>query len=153
MPSPSDKALLSLISQDLPASLTPYRDWAQKLGITEEALLTRIKIWLEEGKLRRWGATLNHRQVGYRANALTVWVVPEEQVEAFAYLAATRPEISHCYLRIPRQDWPYNLYTVIHGTSRENCQKIARELAAMTGINQYQLLFSLHEFKKTRLQF
>lgn len=150
--SESDYTILAAVSGDFPASLAPYKHLAEALGMAEEVLLARIKTLMAEGKIRRLGATLNHRAVGYQANALAVWEVPQEKIEAFAEWAASRSEISHCYVRKTYPNWPYNLYTVIHSTSKEGCQKIARESAENLGINNYQLLFSVKEFKKTRLQ-
>lgn len=154
MPSAPDlnKAILSALSRDFAAGLTPYEDLARELGIPQELLLARIKDLVEEGKIRRVGATLNHRSVGFLANALTVWNVPREKIEAFAGSAVARREISHCYLRKTYPNWPYNIYTVIHGTSPEACQSVAGELAEALQITDYQLLFSLKEFKKSRLQ-
>lgn len=148
----TDKTLLSALSRDFPESLTPYRDLAKELGMREEVLLARTQALMEAGKIRRLGATLNHRAVGFQANALTVWEVPEEKIETFGKLAAARPEITHCYLRKTHPHWPYNLYTVIHSTSKEGCQEVARELAETLELSNYQLLFSVKELKKTRLQ-
>jgi DNA-binding Lrp family transcriptional regulator len=99
--------------------------------------------------IRRFSATIGHRALGIVANAMIVWRVPMEEMERVGGIMATFDEVTHCYERPERPEWPYNLYTVVHSQSREDCRKVAAEISRKVGISEYQVLFSEREFKKT----
>jgi DNA-binding Lrp family transcriptional regulator len=104
--------------------------------------------------MRRFGAVLRHRRVGYTANGMACWVVPEAQMETVGLRGAAFPEVSHCYQRPaypPR--WPYTLFTMIHGQTRDEVEAIVDEIARETGIGEYRVLYSTHEFKKERVRY
>ena len=115
--------------------------------------MARLRLMKEDGALRKMGAVLRHREVGFRANALGVWVVPEERMDQVAEIMCSHMAVTHCYDRNVMPDWPYNFYTMIHGTSREDCQQIAQDLAKETGISQYELLYTGREWKKTSMKY
>ena len=117
--------------------------------MSEEDLLERIRMLKKQGTLRRFGATLRHQLAGYKANAMVAWYVHEDNMEEIGHLMATFKEVSHCYERKVQGKWKYNLFTMIHGKSKKECQDIARRIAENTGIKDYVLLLSLKEFKKT----
>jgi DNA-binding Lrp family transcriptional regulator len=123
------------------------------LGISQKNLLQIIKKLKDEGFIRRFGATLRHRNSGFSANAMVVWRIPEEKIDEVGPAMASYREVSHCYHRRPQGDWKYNLFTMIHGASEEKCRKIAEKISRATAMNDYQLLFSRKEFKKTTMRY
>ncbi|MHB1458475.1 MAG: siroheme decarboxylase subunit beta, partial [Armatimonadota bacterium] len=99
--------------------------------------------------IRRFGAILRHHQAGYSVNAMGVWSVPDSQIDDFGQIAACHQSVSHCYQR-PRFDcFPYNLYTMIHGKSRQECESIASEISDATHITDFKLLYTTAEYKKS----
>jgi siroheme decarboxylase len=146
-----DKQIIRALQENLPQTLNPYQTLADQLGISEPALLDKVDQYLESGVMRRLGGVVRHHRLGYRYNVMVVWQVPAHQVTAVGRHMAARPEISHCYERQVQPDWPYNLFTMIHGTSREACEMLVTHLAAETGISHYQMLYSLKELKKTSM--
>ena len=148
-----DKKIIRLLQGEFPLVAEPYKILAEKIGITEEDLLARIASMREEKKIRKVGAVLRHREVGFTANALCVWDVPDAQMDEVAHHMAEHPRVSHCYDRNREADWQYNLYTMIHGYSREECETIAAELAAATGIDDRRMLYTKREWKKTSMKY
>lgn len=144
-----DKQLVVRLSGDLPESLSPFRDVAASLGLSEEKLLGSMGRFKESGLLRRFAAVVGHHQTGFSSNAMVVWKVPEEEIERTAEAIASSPAVSHCYQREPRPGWPYTLYAMVHGRTRKQCQEFAEGIARSTGNPNYRLLFSVREFKKT----
>ena len=112
-------------------------------------MLERLSRLLELVVIRRVSATIGHRALGIVANAMIVWRVPPEDAERVGGIMASFEEVTHCYERLERPEWPYNLYTVVHSPSREECRKVAAEISRKVGITEYQVLFSEREFKKT----
>lgn len=149
-----EENILALAGSTLSESATPYADIAEKAGTDEKTvleLLTRLK---DEKIIRRFGATLRHQKAGYGANAMVAWRVEESQnPEKIGEQMAKRSEISHCYLRTVYPDWPYNLYTMIHGKGPDDCKKVVKELMAETGITDHCILRSLKELKKTSMKY
>lgn len=148
-----DKAIITALQADLPVNSRPYADIAARLGISEEKLLQCIRQYQEKGYIRKIGAILRHREVGYTANVLCVWEIPVEQVETIGLAFAAHPSVSHCYARPIFPAWPYNLYTMIHGTSSSQCEKYVQELSDLSGVKEYLLLYSLRELKKSSMRY
>lgn len=148
-----DRRIIRVLQDDLPLTETPYAEAARTVGISEEELLARVRRMKETGILRRFGATLRHQKVGYVANAMSAWVVPEDRLEEVGRILASCPQVTHCYERPPREDLPYNLYAMIHGRTPEDCRRVAGEVARRTGIQQYVLLFSSKENKKSSMRY
>jgi DNA-binding Lrp family transcriptional regulator len=112
-------------------------------------VLERLNRLLDEGVVRRFAATIGHRALGIVANAMIVWRVPPEDVERVGGIMASFDEVTHCYERPSSEKWQYNLYTVVHSHSRDECRKVAAEISRKTEVDDYQILFSEREFKKT----
>jgi len=148
-----DRKVISVIQGDIPLGPRPFRDAAQKVGMSEEEFIRRIRRLKEQGIIRRFGATLRHQEAGFSSNAMVAWKVPEEKIEELGEKMAEFREVTHCYHRTPQPQWPYNIYTMIHGTSKQQCHKIAEKIAQATGIREYVLLFSEKEFKKTSMEY
>ena len=148
-----DKKLLAQVQGDLPVSLTPFAQIAQKAGWNEERLLKRIRGFVRRGVIRRFGAILRHQKAGYQGNAMAVWKVREDQVPRVSRQMASFPAVSHCYLRTPLPEWPFTLYTMIHGRNEEDCRRVAGKISRKTGIQHYRLLFSRREHKKSSMTY
>lgn len=148
-----DKRIIAVMQDEFPVSERPYRDIASKVGIDEETLITRLKHYREKGFIRKMGAVLRHREVGFVANALCAWIVPQARLaEAGAAMAASAA-VTHCYAREPQQDWPYNLYIMLHARTREECRAQAARLGEAAGLTDYIMLFSTKEWKKSNVRY
>ena len=149
----SEKKVIGLIQGDLPLDARPFARMAEMAGMSEGEFIRTVNSLIERGVIRRFGATLRHQEAGFSANAMVAWIVPEERAEEVGRIMAGFREVSHCYQRVPRKTWPYNLYTMIHGDNREQCHKVAERIARKVGIQDYALLFSEKEFKKTSMEY
>ena len=143
-----DLLLLKLAQDGVEFTPRPYRIWGERLGIPEEEVISRLRALERDGVVRRFAATIGHRALGIVANALIAWKVPKEMVTATGELFALADEVTHCYERETTVDWPYNIYTMVHSRSREDCLRIADQLSLQSGIKDYRVLFSEREYKK-----
>jgi DNA-binding Lrp family transcriptional regulator len=146
-----DIAVIKALQGDLPVVPEPYAPTADELGISQEQLLAHLESMRERRALRRVAAILFHRRAGYSANGMGVWRVPEEQVLEFGPLMASFRGISHCYQRPTYEDWPYSVFTMAHGRSKDECDAILDSIEERTGIGERATLYSSTEFKKIRL--
>ena len=144
-----ERRIIRHLQGDLPLTSKPFAVLASRVGISEEELLERIKLQKEKGVLRRLGANLNPQLAGFRANVLIAWNVPDDRMDEIGPLMASFREVSHCYERRTQGKWKYNLFTMIHGKSREDCQGILRAITENTGIQDYVSLVTLKEYRKT----
>jgi DNA-binding Lrp family transcriptional regulator len=129
----------------------PYAQAAEQLRISQEEVLERLASLQQRGGLRRVAAILYHRRAGFSANGMGVWAVPEDQIlETGKRMAAFRG-VSHCYQRPTYADWPYSVFTMAHGRSKEECDAVLDAIADATGIEQRATLYSSTEFKKVRM--
>ncbi len=135
----------------MPIVAEPYAPAAERLGISQDELLAHLEQMKERGGLRRVAAILFHRRAGFSANGMGVWRVPEDQILEIGPRMAAFRGISHCYQRPTYEDWPYSVFTMAHGRSKEECDAILDAIAAETGIEERATLYSSTEFKKIRL--
>jgi len=146
-----DVSIIRALQGDLPVIEEPYAPAAAELGLAQDALLEHLEGMRERSLLRRVAAILYHRRAGFSANGMGVWKVPDPQVlDTGRRMAAVRG-ISHCYQRPTYADWPYSLFTMAHGRSKEECDAILDSIAHTTGIEERATLYSSTEFKKIRL--
>jgi DNA-binding Lrp family transcriptional regulator len=136
-----DKKIIGLIQADLPLDPHPFAILAQKIGITEDEFVERVRSMKKRGIIRRFGATLRHQEAGFSSNAMVAWLVPDDRIDEVGRVMADFREVTHCYERRPQKDWRYNLYTMIHGDNEEACHRIAQEISQKTGIDEFALLF------------
>jgi siroheme decarboxylase len=135
----------------MPVVSEPYAPAAERLGVPQEEVLRRLESLRERGGLRRVAAILFHRRAGFSANGMGVWNVPQDEVlETGKRMAAFRG-ISHCYERPTYPDWPYSVFTMAHGRSKEECDAVLDAIAEATGITERATLYSSTEFKKVRM--
>lgn len=148
-----DKAIIREVQEELPLKERPYKQIADKIGISEEELLERLEVLDEKGQLRRMGVILYHRRSGYSANGMGAWVVPEEKREEIGELMAGYDEISHVYERPTYPDWSYSLFSMIHGQNKKQVERIAVDISQKTGIEDYIILYSTEELKKVSMKY
>jgi len=148
-----DKAIISLLSEDIPLAKRPFKELAVKLGIKENLLLSRLKSYKKNGLMRKFSAALNHRRIGFKYNAMVVWDIPDELIARAGNLMAAFSQISHCYQREKPSGWNYNLYSMIHGRTKKECFDVVKDIVKKIGCKDYQVLFSSKEYKKTSAQY
>ena len=141
------------LQKDLALVPRPFLNISKKLGITEKELLDAASEFKERGIMRRFAAVLGHQKAGFVANGMVTWEVPEDRLEYVAKIAISFSQVSHCYQRPVYEDWPYNLFTMIHARNRESCARIAEEISKRTGIREYVILYSTKEYKKERVKY
>jgi DNA-binding Lrp family transcriptional regulator len=146
-----DVAVIRALQGDMPVIPQPYAPAAERLGFSQEQLLQHLKGMQERRLLRRVAAILFHRRAGFSANGMGVWKVPDEQIMELGPRMAAFRGISHCYQRPTYKDWPYSVFTMAHGRSKEECDAILDSIASETGIADRATLYSSTEFKKIRL--
>ena len=149
--SEEDIATVRATQGPMPVVPEPYAPAAARLGVPVETVLERLESLKERGGLRRVAAILFHRRAGFSANGMGVWAVPEAEIlETGKRMAAFRG-ISHCYQRPTYADWPYSVFTMAHGRSKDECDAILDSIAEATGIGERATLYSSTEFKKVRM--
>jgi DNA-binding Lrp family transcriptional regulator len=146
-----DRAVIRALQGDLPVIPEPYAPAAAALDISQERLLEHLREMQERRLLRRVAAILFHRRAGFSANGMGVWKVPDERIMELGMRMASFRGISHCYQRPTYQDWPYSVFTMAHGRSKDECDAILDSIAGDTGISERATLYSSTEFKKIRL--
>jgi DNA-binding Lrp family transcriptional regulator len=146
-----DIAVIRALQGDMPVVPEPYAAAAEELGMAERAFLDHLSKMQERGLLRRVAAILYHRRAGFSANGMGVWQVPTEQILDIGRRMASVRGISHCYQRPTYEDWPYSVFTMAHGRSKEECDAVLDAIAEQTGIHERATLYSSTEFKKIRL--
>jgi len=150
-PDNTDLRLLEAIEEGLPAVSRPYRDVGQRIGLSEDAVIGRLRAPVDGGVISRFGVIVRHRELGYRANAMVVWDVPDDRVSDVGRRLAAAPFVTLCYRR-PRRPpvWPYNLFCMIYGKDRETVEVQIADLIADHGLGgmDHAVLFSRHRFKQ-----
>jgi siroheme decarboxylase len=146
-----DKDVIRATQGDMPVISEPFLPAAEKLGMDTDTLLEHMRGMRERGLLRRVAAILYHRRAGFSANGMGVWKVSPEQISELGPRMASFRGISHCYERPTYEDWPYSVFTMAHGRSKEECDAVLDAIAEQTGVHERATLYSSTEFKKIRL--
>ena len=149
---PIDRAIVAETQAGLPLTSRPYHELARRLGLPAEVVMTRMAQMLERGVIRRIGAVPNHYALGYRANGMSVWDLPDEAVAEAGREVGALSFVSHCYHR-PRHlpIWPYNFFAMVHGRSRLEVEDAVEEIARLLGerARAHAVLYSTRILKKT----
>jgi DNA-binding Lrp family transcriptional regulator len=148
----ADRRLVAALEDGLPLLTRPYAALAARAGLDERAVIDRLAQWLDEGVIRRFGVVVRHHELGYRANAMVVWDVPDERAPAFGCALAATEGVTLAYRRTRHlPEWPYNLYCMLHGVDRgpvwERLDVISRDIGLATFPRA--VLFSRTRFKQT----
>ena len=151
--SDEDKKYVRELQKDLEIIDRPFLKSAEALGITEEQLFEKSRYYESIGVIRRFAAILRHRDVGFVANGMIVWKVPEEKIDEVGAKLGAFPQVSHCYQRPSYPDWPYNVFSMIHCKSHDEAGDVAKTIQDQINVAEYTILFSEREFKKTRVQY
>jgi DNA-binding Lrp family transcriptional regulator len=146
-----DVAAIRALQGPMTVAPEPYAAAAAELGLTQRRFLEHLESMRERRALRRVAAILYHRRAGFSANGMGVWMVPEERIMELGPRMAAFRGISHCYQRPTYPDWPYSVFTMAHGRSKEECDAILDSIALETGVEERRTLYSSTEFKKVRL--
>lgn len=150
-----DRALIAETQGGLPLSPDPYGEVASRIGVARARVIERLAHLLETGAIRRIGLIPNHYALGVTANGMSVWDVADAQMTEAGRLVGALPFVTHCYRR-PRHlpDWPYNLFAMVHGRSRDEVRDKVAEIAALLGpmARSHDILFSSRILKKTGLR-
>jgi DNA-binding Lrp family transcriptional regulator len=147
---PADAALAALVEDGLPLQPAPYAQWARQLGRTEAQVLATLRGWLTQGSLRRFGVIVRHHELGYDQNAMTVFDVPDAEVDGCGALLARQPGVTLCYRRERAPGWPYNLYCMVHGRQAEAVRTLVGAARQASGLQAFPhaVLFSRRRFKQ-----
>jgi DNA-binding Lrp family transcriptional regulator len=146
-----DRQVVRATQGDMPVMPEPYAPAAEELGVPQQQLLDHLAGMADRRLLRRVAAILFHRRAGFSANGMGVWRVPDDRIADLGPRMASFRGISHCYQRPTYEDWPYSVFTMAHGRSKEECDAILDAIAADTGVSERATLYSSTEFKKIRL--
>ena len=152
-PTEQDKDFIRELQKDMEIIDEPFVKAANNLGITEDELFSKMKHYESLGVLRRFAAILRHRQVGFTANGMIVWKVPEDRITSVGETLGSFPQVSHCYERPTYDDWPYNVFSMIHCKTHDEAYDVAKTIQNQIDVNEYKILFSSREFKKTRVEY
>jgi siroheme decarboxylase len=146
-----EEKIIASLQDDMPVTARPYKAMADSLGIGESVYLKTLSGLCEKGVIRRFGATIRHQKSGFSSNAMVAWRIEEDRVEEVGGKMAAFTEVSHCYRRNPSPSWPYNFYTMVHAGSEADCRKIAKKMSRVASADDYEILFSRKELKKTSM--
>ena len=150
---PGDVELIREIQENLPLVPEPYTPMAERLGLSLDQFFARLDRLKQIGHFRRMAAVLYHRKAGFKANAMAVWKVPEDRIDDLGPVFGSFRSVSHCYQRPVYEDWPYSVFSMVHGRSVEECENVLDAMAEETGITERLSLYSTREYKKTRVRY
>jgi DNA-binding Lrp family transcriptional regulator len=148
-----ETATIRVVQEDLPLVERPFDAQGEQLGVSGEQVLDMLRAFKERKLMRRFAAVMNHRSAGFKANAMGVWAVPEDALDEIGPQMAGFAAVSHCYRRPTYDDWPYTVFTMIHGRSARDCEATVDAIRDETGVDEYALLWSVKEYKKTRVKY
>ena len=146
-------ATIRVVQDDLPLTERPFAAYGEQIGCDEATVLDLLQSFKARKLMRRFAAVMNHRTAGFKANAMGVWAVPEARLDAVGPQMAGFALVSHCYRRPTYDDWPYSVFTMVHGKNAKECEATIGAIHDETGIDDYALLWSVKEYKKTRVRY
>jgi len=153
VPTEEDKEFIRQLQKDMEIVDRPFQKAAKNLGMTEDQIFEKLHHYEEIGVMRRYAAILRHREAGFTANGMIVWKVPEERITEVGTKLGAFPQVSHCYERPVYPDWPYNVFSMIHCKSFDEAGEVAGQIQKQIDVDEYKILFSAKEFKKTRVEY
>jgi siroheme decarboxylase len=162
----TENRILKLVQGTLPDCTTPFAAVADIVSaqlreeqgadaprVREQDVLDLIAELKTQGAIRRFGATLRHQKAGYGGNVMVAWKCPEVDIDACGTMMAEHRQVSHCYYRLGASDWPFVLYTMVHGRDTDECLAVVQDLKQITGLDDPETLFSVRELKKTSMTY
>ena len=148
-----DLDAIRALQLDLPTAAEPFGELAAEFGFEADELFAYGRSFAETGQMRRYSAVLAHRNAGFVQNGMGVWRVPEERLDEVGEKMAAFRGVSHCYQRPTYADWTYNLFSMTHGRDKAECEAVLAAISAETGLDDYSVLYSTKEYKKTRVSY
>ena len=149
--SAEDRALIKAVEHGLPIASRPYAEIAIKLGTTEQDVIARLQQLMDNGAIKRYGVVVRHKELGYTANGMVVWDIPDDKVEELGMCIGKYDCVTLSYRR-PRRlpDWSYNLFTMVHGSNRDEVTQKVEDIAKQCGLQniKHTILFSTRRFKQ-----
>ena len=146
-----DRALIRAVQRGLPITSRPYAEIARQLGSSEQDVISRLQQLMDKGAIKRYGIVVRHKELGYTENGMVVWNIPDDKVEEIGMCIGRYSSVTLSYRR-PRRlpEWPYNLFTMIHGSDREEVSKSVAEIVDNCGLQgvEHTILFSTRRFKQ-----
>ncbi len=146
--SDTERRILAVLQDGFPGSQTPYKDMAEQAGIATEQFLAVLENWKRQGKLRRIGSIVDHFKVGLSGGAMVAWQVELERVEQVGTILSGFKEVSHAYERNTGENWPYNLYIMVHGADIQEVEQTVQRMSRTCGVSAYRILATKKELKK-----
>lgn len=143
-----ERRILAVLQQGFPRSRTPYKDMAERTGMSTGQLVAVLDDWKRQGKLRRIGAIVDHFKVGFSTGAMVAWRVEPERIEQVGMILAEFKQVSHAYQRNTGENWPYSLYTMVHGKDIQEAEQTVQRMSRACGVSNYRILFTEKELKK-----
>src|SRR5512136_1853582 len=147
-----EKKISMLVQQDIPLEKRPFKNIAEKLGVSEERVLATIHSLMKKGTIRKFGAILRHQKAGFSHNAMVIWAVSQDRAEFTGHALASFKEVTHCYERTPPFAGKYNVFTMVH-FGKGNQESVIQKLSQKTGIKDFQILTSEEEYKKSSMEY
>lgn len=146
-----DRALINAVEHGLPVISRPYAEIAIQLGCTEQEVISRLQHLIDIGAIKRYGVIVRHKELGYTENGMVVWNIPDQRVDELGICIGKYTCVTLSYRR-PRRlpEWPYNLFTMVHGCSREQVRQKVDEIVTTCGLQEieHDILFSTRRFKQ-----
>ena len=143
-----ERRIIAVLQEGFPRSQTPYQDMAERVNIDTKKLLAILDNWKSEGKLRRIGSIVDHFKVGFSGGAMVVWQAESERVEQVGRILANFMEVTHAYERKTSENWPYNIYTMVHGAGMPEVEQTVGLMSLACGVSNYRILATKKELKK-----
>ena len=152
-PTEQDKDFIRELQKNMDIIDEPFVNAAKNLGLTENEVFEKMKHYEDIGVMRRFAAILRHRQIGFTANGMIVWKVDGDKISEVGSKLGSFPQVSHCYERPTYPDWPYNVFSMIHCKTHDEAYGVAKTIQDQIHVDDYNILFSTREFKKTRVEY
>ena len=152
-PTEQDKDFIRELQKNMDIIDEPFVNAAKNLGLTENEVFEKMKHYEDIGVVRRFAAILRHRQIGFTANGMIVWKVDNDKISEVGSKLGSFPQVSHCYERPTYPDWPYNVFSMIHCKTQDEAYDVAKTIQDQIHVDDYNILFSTREFKKTRVEY
>lgn len=146
-----DQELIKALQGNLPFKENPYEAIGKSLGISEDEVVERLRSLKDSNRLKRISAVLRHQKSGYTYNAMVVFKTAAAMTETVGTELSLSPLVSHCYERMSYESWPYNLYAMLHSRKECEIEAFVESVVKTYGIDDYEILYSIRELKKTSM--
>jgi len=149
--SETDVEVIRLLQKDLPLQPRPFEAWGKTINLAGDEILETARGFIGRQILRKYSGIPQKKKPSISATAMGVWVVPDEKIEDFGAQMLKQREVSHCYLRPVYEDWPYNVFTTVHGKTVDECDGVLQAISSQTGVQEMRALYPTQEFKRSRV--